>query len=904
MKVEWVDPSDHIYHVYNDSLPDAGNWCVYPNLAISSQGQIRPGVWRARVYHNGVEMFSEAFSIIRHPSSQVLVVNGSPISTTANSGSELTVTVYDSPASLTDWVGLYAKGAPDTSFSDWKYLNNQRQPPSAARNSVDLGFAAPTAPGIYEFRLYASDGFQRLTTSGPVNIAPVSTLAINGRTGPLSVQPGQRLSVSVENSPGNTTDWIGLYSEAAADSDFLDWRYLNGIQNPPALARLAAEIPFAAPTRPGRFEFRLFQRDSFVRVATGSPLSVVAGTEPRVSDVLTTVVSGNQLLHQVTLADPDGDIAQINFEWFRAGARLFTGVASGNSVGLSGITSGSVTLSVSGFGSEAPTLDVFTAQATDSKGNKGNLFKKTMNRRIGFSGGAVELAGVGSAVFSPSTFSANWPVDVEQTRLPDAEFVFQANTTTFMTSVRMENQFRITTQEIPLADVTAVLALPDSLIEAFSRGSNILVFAETAGGGGEEILDTFEPFVGEVDPAAKMLRVALPAHVFTDKRRSDGRFEAILTAAATPGGARPLLPGLSRSPGRSALAGSSSGLAAASCQSDPIGSPLKRTFFVKDSFRGQHYGVDIQANGDEVVAVADGFIVRLDWDLRDCSAGEKCRAGNGRRGYGKWIAVVHPALGDNTCVSIYGHLVGDKDGRPIPGSPEAFGLGTLSGIRRGQVIGRADTTGAVTGPHLHFEYFCLPAEPRTVGDIERPPKAVKTDPSPCMTGGIPSNPVPVVKSITPSAVGAGSASFTLRVNGENFASDASVRWNGDIGVITRYISPTQLEGVISPSLIARPGTATISVFNPAPGGGTSNGVIFTITSSGNPTPVVESLSPSSIASGSPAFTLAVNGSGFVSGSVVRWNGAARTTSFINANRLTASIAAADVAAAGSATVTV
>ncbi|MBI3940727.1 MAG: hypothetical protein HY315_07820, partial [Acidobacteria bacterium] len=54
----------------------------------------------------------------------------------------------------------------------------------------------------------------------------------------------------------------------------------------------------------------------------------------------------------------------------------------------------------------------------------------------------------------------------------------------------------------------------------------------------------------------------------------------------------------------------------------------------------------------------------------------------------------------------------------------------------------------------------------------------------------------------------------------------------------------------------------------------------------------------------PAFTLAVNGSGFVSGSVVRWNGAARTTSFINANRLTASIAAADVAAAGSATVTV
>ena len=56
--------------------------------------------------------------------------------------------------------------------------------------------------------------------------------------------------------------------------------------------------------------------------------------------------------------------------------------------------------------------------------------------------------------------------------------------------------------------------------------------------------------------------------------------------------------------------------------------------------------------------------------------------------------------------------------------------------------------------------------------------------------------------------------------------------------------------------------------------------------------------------GGPAFTLTVNGSNFVSGSVVRWNGANRTTTFVSATQLTAAIPAADIAAAGTASVTV
>jgi hypothetical protein len=48
----------------------------------------------------------------------------------------------------------------------------------------------------------------------------------------------------------------------------------------------------------------------------------------------------------------------------------------------------------------------------------------------------------------------------------------------------------------------------------------------------------------------------------------------------------------------------------------------------------------------------------------------------------------------------------------------------------------------------------------------------------------------------------------------------------------------------------------------------------------------------------------VNGTGFVAGSVVNWNGSPRTTTFVSSSQLTAAITAADVAAAGTGTVTV
>jgi hypothetical protein len=69
-------------------------------------------------------------------------------------------------------------------------------------------------------------------------------------------------------------------------------------------------------------------------------------------------------------------------------------------------------------------------------------------------------------------------------------------------------------------------------------------------------------------------------------------------------------------------------------------------------------------------------------------------------------------------------------------------------------------------------------------------------------------------------------------------------------------------------------------------------------------PVVDAIVPNTANAGAPSFTLTVNGSKFNSNAVVNWNGAARTTTHVTAQQLTAAIAAADVATAGTVKVSV
>ena len=109
--------------------------------------------------------------------------------------------------------------------------------------------------------------------------------------------------------------------------------------------------------------------------------------------------------------------------------------------------------------------------------------------------------------------------------------------------------------------------------------------------------------------------------------------------------------------------------------------------------------------------------------------------------------------------------------------------------------------------------------------------------------------------------------------------------------------------VVAPSAnLAPPGPYMLFILNSS--GVPSVASIVRTTAASAAVPTLTSLAPNSAAVGGPAFTLTVNGDGFVSGSVVRWNGTARTTTFVSASRLTAAIPASDLVTAGFRQVTV
>jgi hypothetical protein len=192
-------------------------------------------------------------------------------------------------------------------------------------------------------------------------------------------------------------------------------------------------------------------------------------------------------------------------------------------------------------------------------------------------------------------------------------------------------------------------------------------------------------------------------------------------------------------------------------------------------------------------------------------------------------------------------------------------------------------------------------------NIAAPGTASVTVSSPTPGGGVSgpltftiSNPLPVISRVSPTKATAGGAAFTLTVSGTSFETNSTVLWNGS-GRATTFVSSRSLTATITAADIAVAGTAAVSVSTPAPGGGTSGTVSFTIA---NPLPVLTSLSPSSVLAGSGGFTLTVTGFNLVRSSVVHWNGSARATTYVSATQLTASIMAADVAVAATVPVTV
>lgn len=96
--------------------------------------------------------------------------------------------------------------------------------------------------------------------------------------------------------------------------------------------------------------------------------------------------------------------------------------------------------------------------------------------------------------------------------------------------------------------------------------------------------------------------------------------------------------------------------------------------------------------------------------------------------------------------------------------------------------------------------------------------------------------VPAITELSPPNMNAGSAAFTLTVNGSDFSGTAKVTF-GAAAMTTTYVSGNQLMAMIPASAIATAATVPVTVTNPGTPGGpygggtqseTSTAVNFTV----------------------------------------------------------------------------
>jgi hypothetical protein len=128
-------------------------------------------------------------------------------------------------------------------------------------------------------------------------------------------------------------------------------------------------------------------------------------------------------------------------------------------------------------------------------------------------------------------------------------------------------------------------------------------------------------------------------------------------------------------------------------------------------------------------------------------------------------------------------------------------------------------------------------------------------------------------------------------------SGSQVRWNGT-AIATTFSTESSLSATVPKADLADGGMAAITVFNPAPGGGTSAVANFTIN---NPPPVIATVDSASVVAGSAAQTLDLTGTGFVPSSTVEWSGAALATLWVSATELKATLPASAIGGSSAAT---
>jgi hypothetical protein len=231
------------------------------NTAFSIPSFLAPGTYNFRLFINNTFSritFSHAFTVSR---SFAPLLGVSPTNLPAGANTTAFWSGIANP-SIKDWLGLYTAGLADS--SPLMRINTT----GMTSGSIPFGIPITLASGFYELRLFSDDVITHIAISNPLSVtAPIL------QTTPTRIPIGGTVTAFWSGvGRATSSDWLGLYTPAAADATPIVRGFTSGT--------VSGSVPFVLPTTlsPGSFQLRLFTNDTFVRLAVGNTFNVVAAS--------------------------------------------------------------------------------------------------------------------------------------------------------------------------------------------------------------------------------------------------------------------------------------------------------------------------------------------------------------------------------------------------------------------------------------------------------------------------------------------------------------------------------------------------------------------------------------------------------------------------------------------------
>lgn len=834
-----------------------------------------------------------------------MTINGSTSPLSVLPSAPLTVAVAGGPANRTDWVTIVPVGSSSTTYTGIWFLSGNSIPPVAGVSAASFVIPAPTTDGTYEVRFLADGHWDRLATSSVITVASPRVAP-----GIDSISP----NALVQSHPEADIAVYGIFHSASSQVLF------DGVARPTRLPSagpgllvtlsssdlnsvgthaITVRTPAPGGGTSNSVPFTVFPMPGNPMLTSISPTAIGAGTS---GATLTVTGTGFALNSKVVVG------AAARATTFVSSTQLTTILQSGDLASPGTLSISVLTPAPGGGVSSALSLSVLgpTISVNGSSGalavGAGSSLMISVANGPGSRTDWVTIAPVGS---SATTYTGIW--FLSGTSLPpsagmtSASFAIPAPAADGNYEVRFladGHWDRLATSGVitvsvprPVPQLSAIS--PAGVVEGSSSAT--VVLSGSAFHANSQVL-----FDGAARPttfnSSNQLTVTLAAgdlaavaahtlRVNTPAPGGGASGSIAFNVFAVP--AAPILTSISpaTAPVGSAVTLTLTGSAfAASSRVLVEGTPRPTTFVSSTSLRVAIPASDLTAIGTRSIMVltpAPGggvssaqtlTLIGPNLTVNGSSGAVAAAAGavltiavsNGPASRTDWVTIVPVGSGPNTYTGIW----------------------FLSGTSIPPDSGMTSATFAIRAPATDGDY-----EVRFLADGHWDRLA---------TSGVISvsapRPVPQLSSIAPAGTVEGSSSATVVLSGSGFHAGSQVLFDGAARPTT-FNSANQLSVTLSSGDLAAVATHTISVTTPAPGGGNSSGVTFTVFAV-PPSPVITAISPTTAGMGSAGLTVTVTGTAFAANSRVVVDATPRPTTYVSATTLRVAIPAVDLTTLG------